>query len=125
MIGRRDDDGKDGSSSLDDEDGTDDGGSGVASSLTPKYRREPERPLSEAHHEEDFDETEVPEILHVPSLGDLDEVEELENGYRLGYFRGEWHLYDDDGEFVGAFMLRGEDAEAEAYRRKPWGRLGI
>lgn len=56
MISRLDDGRQDGKSSLDDEDGTDDGGSGAAANLAPKYRGEPEQPLSDAHHEEDFDE---------------------------------------------------------------------
>jgi hypothetical protein len=107
-------------SSSDDEDGTDDGGSGATSNLTPRFGGNPKQHRSGARDEDHVDETEVSKTLHVPSLDELSEVEVLDNGYRLKYSRGEWHLYDDEGRFVKAFAKH-DDAVAEAYERKPWG----
>ena len=48
----------------------------------------------------------------------METLEELSNGFTIGYLDGEWYLFDDEGVFVDKCDSR-ELAETVAFSMKP------
>lgn len=73
--------------------------------------------LSQQNRDQSNDEDGLPGLDHMETL------EELSNGFTIGYLDGEWYLFDDEGGFVDKYDSR-EVAETVAFSMKPPRRYG-
>lgn len=111
----------------DDESGGTQGGQGTPPTSMPSNR--PQRIQTDIPPSRDPPEgrkvnPDQSEEYSEPTLGEFDSYEELGNGYKLVSDGERWLLFDDEDQFIGEFEDR-EEAENEAYRRKPLPRFGI
>lgn len=59
-----------------------------------------------------------------PSIGKLEDREELPNGFTIGYFKGRWYAFDEKGKRFGPFPDR-DTAHQLAFDEEPWREFGM
>lgn len=109
------------------------GNAGTGQSLTPNFsgrvndderQADPAPPPEEEPPIANKESHPCEGTAYEPHIGDFDDLDELPNGFFLGFHDGVWYLFDDDKKFIGAFTDR-EAAVDKAREMKPFPKFGI